>query len=393
MYIVFYFKKLYIYAIMAIIMKRINKFLFSIIILFSLSLTSGCGDLITDTGDYISANFGTPEKIESVSTEKYFYSKLDDTEKAVYDEMLKAFMNHDEKATIENISDDDLENVFYAVLADYGGIFWVNGYSYRRYEKENSNIILFPTYVYSKSEEDVYQKQIDDVVNAFLATVPADASDFVKSKMVYEYLITNVSYDLNSTDNQNIISVFLNGASVCQGIADAANYLFTEMNIPSAIIRGTANGQSHAWNIVMLDGQWYFFDATWGNSEYLDPELGNGVRYINYAYLNTTSEEMASTHVVDMMVDIPECTATADNYYVAEGLYFTSFDKNAMGNVFKNAKDQGMNSASVKCATADIYNYTKQYFLTDFGIANYIPGIKKIKYNERPDILVITIYF
>ena len=374
-------------------MKKIIKFLFSILLLFSLSFTSGCGNLVTDTEDYISATIGTPNKTTSVSTEKYIYSQLNDTEKAVYDEMLTAFMNHDEKTTIENLSDDDLEDVFYAVLADYGGIFWVNGYSYRRYEKEDANIILFPTYVYSKSEEDDYQQKIDDVVNAFLSTIPADASDFEKSKAVYEYLINNVSYDLNSADNQNIISVFLNGASVCQGIADAANYLFTKMNIPSAIIRGTANGQSHAWNIVMLDNAWYFFDATWGNSEYLDPELGNGVRYINYAYLNTTSAEMASTHTVDMMVDIPECTATADNYFVAEGLYFTSFDQDAMGKVFSDAKAAGMNSASIKCATPDIYNYTKKYFLTDFGIGNYISGIKKIKYNERPDILVITIYF
>lgn len=374
-------------------MKKIFNLLFSILILFSISITSGCGNLIEDTGDYISATIGTPDKTESVSTEKYIYSMLPEEERTVYDEVLNAFLNHDEKVTIDNISDDDLEDVFYAVLADYGGIFWVNGYSYRRYEKEDANIILFPTYVYSKSEADDFQKKIDAVVNEFLAGIPADATDFEKSKLVYEYLINNVSYDLNAADNQNIISVFLNGASVCQGIANAANYLFTEMNIPSAVIRGTAGGQSHAWNIVMLDNAWYFFDATWGNSEYLDPEFGDGVRYINYSYLNTTTKEMSSTHVVDMMVEMPECTATADNYFVAEGLYFTAFDADSMGKVFSDAASFGMNSASVKCATPDIYNYTKNYFLTDFGIADYIPGLKKIKYNERPDILVITIYF
>lgn len=374
-------------------MKKIFNLLFSILILFSISITSGCGNLIEDTGDYISATIGTPDKTESVSTEKYIYSMLPEEERTVYDEVLNAFLNHDEKVTIDNISDDDLEDVFYAVLADYGGIFWVNGYSYRRYEKEDANIILFPTYVYSKSEADDFQKKIDAVVNEFLAGIPADATDFEKSKLVYEYLINNVSYDLNSADNQNIISVFLNGASVCQGIANAANYLFTKLNIPSVIIRGTANAQSHAWNMIMLDGEWYFFDATWGNSEYLDPELGNGVRYINYAYLNTTSEEMASTHVIDMSVEIPECTATKDNYYMAEGFYFSGFDASLMGGVFKKAFDSGQSSASIKCANVQVYNQAKQYFLTDFHIADFVTGLSKIKYNERGDILVLTIYF
>lgn len=374
-------------------MKNIKKIFFSILILFSISLTSGCGDLVTDTKDYISATVGQPDKAEAVSTEKYVYSRLSDSEKSVYDEMYAAFMEHDEKATVDNISDEALEKVFYAVLADYGGIFWVNGYSYRRYEKSNSNIILLPTYTYTKEERDRLQKEIDLEVDTFIANIPSDSSDFQKSKYVYEYLINNVSYDRAAPDNQNIVSVFINRASVCQGIADAANYLFTKLNIPSVIIRGTANGQSHAWNMIMLDSEWYFFDATWGNSEYLDPELGNGVRYINYAYLNTTSEEMASTHVIDMSVEIPECSAIQDNYYIAEGLYFSGFDASQMGGAFKKAYDSGQSSASIKCANVQVYNQAKQYFLTDFHIADYITGLSKIKYNERGDILVLTIYF
>lgn len=374
-------------------MTKVRKILLCLILFFSVSVLSGCGNLITDTGDYISATVGKPDKVDSISTEKYAYSCLTDAEKKVYDVMLSAFLNHDEKATVSAIPDDDLEKVFYAILSDYGGIFWVNGYEFRKYEATDSNIILFPTYTKTKEEEDMYQSQIDSVVEPLVNEIPSTASDFDKSKFVYDYLINNVSYDASSSENQNIISVFLNGASVCQGIADAANYLFTQLSIPSVIIRGTANGQSHAWNMVMLDGSWYFFDATWGNSEYLDPELTGGIRYVNYAYLNTTSEEMATTHTINMQIDIPECSATMDNYYVASGLYFTAFEPSAMGNVFKNAYESGAKSASIKCSSPEIYNQMKKYFLDDFHISEYISGISEIKYNERTDIFVLTMYF
>ena len=55
------------------------------------------------------------------------------------------------------------------------------------------------------------------------------SSDYEKSKWVYETLINRVDYVADAPDNQNIISVFLNGQTVCQGYSNAANYLFSKI--------------------------------------------------------------------------------------------------------------------------------------------------------------------
>ena len=71
-----------------------------------------------------------------------------------------------------------------------------------------------------------------------------------------------VNYDLNAENNQNIISVFLEGRTVCQGYACATKYLMDLLDIPCTIVTGTANGEPHAWNLIELDGAYYYMDRS-----------------------------------------------------------------------------------------------------------------------------------
>ena len=335
---------------------------------------------------------GQQEAAPAASAGRYAYGTLSAEEKALYDIIYDAFVNWKEDVVLEKTAPDTLEKVFYAVLSDHGGLFWVSGYSYRGTESPLAkNIIFSPAFTMTKEERDEKQAAVDAAVSDWLTALPEGADDYAKSRFIYESLVQRVDYVAGAPENQNILSVFLYGQSVCQGYADAASYLFDQVGIPSVVIRGQANGQAHAWNLVSLDGDWYYFDATWGNSRFLDE--ADSVKSVNYAYLNATSEEMATTHTVENDFPVPECTAVADNYYHREGLYFALYDRQGIGNAFANAFYSGLGQCSIKFSNAENYASACDYFVHQGNIGLFCQGLKTIYYNERKDMLVLTVYF
>ena len=347
-------------------------------------------DTVKDTVS--SVIVGDAEDVESISTEKYAYSVLDDETKAVYDQVLDAILSYETEVTVSTEDSDVLQNAYDAVMADYGGLFWVYGYQANTYHTGNTvlGLTFSPTYTMTQSEQETMQAQIDQVVEQWLADLPADASDYDKAKYVYELLIQNCDYDVNSENNQNIISVFINGSTVCQGYADATQYLLNVLGIQSCVIVGTANNESHAWNLVRLDGEYYFIDTTWGNSTYSD---ATDDKFINYAYLNITSEEISQNHTAEMNITIPECSATADNYYVVEGLLFGEGELSGAGTVIGNAYQNGESTVSLKFRSSTAYQAAFQYFITQSHIADYCPGMQTIRYIELQSSNVLTIIF
>ena len=150
---------------------------------------------------------------------------------------------------------------------------------------------------------------------------------------MFDYLASNVAYSTGAPDNQNIISVFVNGETVCQGYAAATQYLLEKLDIPCAVVAGTADGQSHAWNLVKLDGEYYYIDTTWGNATYSGDGMGLD-SFINYNYFAVTTGELQKTHQPNDDIIVPVCQAVKDNYYVHENLYFDTWDADSIGNVY-----------------------------------------------------------
>ncbi|MER1987589.1 MAG: hypothetical protein ABS948_17065 [Solibacillus sp.] len=55
-------------------------------------------------------------------------------------------------------------------------------------------------------------------------------------------------------------------------------------------MKGTAGNDTHAWNLVNVDGEWFHVDATWN-----DP-VGNEDGQVNHKYFRLTDSQMAKTH-------------------------------------------------------------------------------------------------
>ena len=219
-----------------------------------------------------------------------------------------------------------------------------------------------------------------------------DLKNYTKAKYVFEILVQNVDYDASAENNQNIISAFLNRATVCQGYACATQYLLRLLGIQSAIVTGNANGESHAWNLVRLDGEYYYMDTTWGNSRYLDSS-SQMEKYVNYNYLAITSEEISRTHILDNSFQLPECTHMEDNYFIKEKRYFEEWNPEGIGALLTESWNAGGGDVAVKFASHDLYEQALKYFITDQHIADYCENISSVFYLEDKELYVLTFHF
>lgn len=308
----------------------------------------------------------------------YAYSMLSEEEQTLYLEIRDALVNYEEDARLSSYDKDEISHAFQCVLNDHPEIFYVDGYTYTEHTLGDilKKITFTGTYRYSPEEKQEKQEQIDSYVNHCLADMPADADDYEKVKYIYEYLIYHTEYDVSAKDRQNICSVFIEGRSVCQGYAKAAQYLMDKAGIFSTYVLGRViGGEGHAWNLVQIDGKYYYVDTTWGDASYRTighSYPGEQIPTINYDYLCVSTEQMNLTHEIDNVVELPECSSMEDNYYVREGLYFTEWDKEQIERVFQEEYEKGSAYVTLKCRSYDVYRQMYEALITNQEIFKYL---------------------
>lgn len=330
--------------------------------------------------------------VESVSGDLYVYNTLNDEEKLLYDEMLTCIDHYIEKCTVSTLDTDLLREVYYKMLADHGELFWTDGYQYieHRLGEELVQLEFAPNYTMTEMEKDNIQTQIDKKCDEWLEGISMSASDYDKTKYVFDLLITNVDYDLNAPNNQNMMSVFLGDATVCKGYSCAAQYMLNKLGIKTTMIQGIANDQVHSWNLVELGGAYYYMDVTWGNSKYSEDE--DTKQFINYTYLNATTADIEKTHSFDVNFELPVCDSMNDNYFYREGLYYTYLQPDVMGGWIKRAYE-AQEIITLKLDNDALYRETITYFVDDNHILDYCKDLKGIKYLIDEDERTVTFRF
>ncbi len=125
-----------------------------------------------------------------------------------------------------------------------------------------------------------------------------EASDYAKTKGVYDWICQNVSYDYDNLEDDSYklkhaaYAALVDRTAVCQGYAVLFYRLMLELGVDNRVITGIGNGGPHAWNIVELNGLYYNLDSTWdaekyGYSYFLTSDANFGDHQRDYEY--TTS--------------------------------------------------------------------------------------------------------
>lgn len=340
-------------------------------------------------------------KEESVE-QKYYYDQLEKKEKTVYKEILQGIQELSAEIYIHSSNARRTNEIFERVLMDNPDVFWCDGTAKTsHYEGREEYTVLEPVYTCTIEEKEERQAEIEQEAAKCLAGVADDAPDYDKILYVFEYIVNTVEYDAAAEDNQNIYSVFAHKRSVCAGYSKATQYLLERLGVFCTYVTGVVrSGESHAWNLVICEGDYYYVDTTWGDPVFLSSAEAIANGYISYDYLCCNDRELLYTHKPDADIKLPECTKMDFNYYVVNGLYYDKYDsKRALGEMNNTISQKG-NPSVFKFADSESYDEAHNDIfgnLIDRAAQNLARkyNLKQVKYTymDDPELNKIVIYW
>ncbi len=288
----------------------------------------------------------------------------------------------------KKITISELKEVFNIFMNDYPEYFWLTG-GYKYSYDEHTSVVsaVEPVYKFTKNQIIAMEQALNAKVNT-LSSGLSHLSQYEKSLILHDRLAAAVEY-VSTPNDQHAYGALVEGKAVCAGYARAYQLLLHKVGIPAWYVRGSSKNVStgelvnHGWNLVSIDGKWYYTDVTWddqGDTLY-------------HAYFNLPFNVMEEDHTaVDFREYLPTQSYTDANYFYKNGLVMNSFDVNALANLLKknNLKTSVFVTGDVKTFINSINNTYMPQILASAGIS-YSSYRYNYKYIGREVILSITV--
>lgn len=318
---------------------------------------------------------------------KYYYEQLSGKKKSVYEQIYGGVVNQEKKIKVEEMSEDDIYEIAELVSYDHPELYYYAANCFYN-GKEKSQLVV------AYLEVDMSKKEINNALEQTLKDVytrmPDGASDYDKTRIVYEYMIERCNYDETAKNNQNILSSLVGNQTVCAGYAKGIQFILNEMGIPCSYIVGKEVGSeseedtSHAWNMVELDNDYYYLDATWG-------DVIENIPHTCYGYYMMSQAEMLQLYVPDKDT---KATLNNNNYFIQKGIYLDEYNESIISNNILQSYHEGQNVVEIKCAP-EVYE-TLEYQLVQNGRIYEIMNANglyfdQLHYVASPEIHLIEI--
>ena len=281
----------------------------------------GDGDVYNDPGD-----MAPPDNIikakdfpinYKVMGRQFYREKLSKKQQLAYDVLATCIQRGEFTIRCElGTTVDESKAVLDAVLNDHPEFFFVRGYSYGATGRESGfnytieSKITVGWVVITLDDEimkigiDKALKDITSKTKPVIAKARTIDSEIDKIKYIVDDLCDKNVYSKDGYDckyGQNIYSAIVTNETVCAGFSKAFHYYMASLGVDATVL----NSKNHMWNLLELDGEYYYMDVTWVNDDrneiYTDyngvqtETLLNGRNYeyfnFNDAYLAKALEE------------------------------------------------------------------------------------------------------
>lgn len=200
---------------------------------------------------------------------------------------------------LESLTPQQMQNVMEAVYNDHPELFWMETAYACTYGANGGCTALSLQFNQTAGRLSESGRDFTAAANEIIAGAINYTTDFEKERYVHDALLGRVEYQTGAKMSQSAYSALVNRRTVCAGYARAFQYIMQQLNIPCYYCTGYS-GENHAWNIVLLDGDYYNVDLTWD-----DTQPGT------YDYFNRSDAEFAGDHVrKSLSVYLPACGGT-----------------------------------------------------------------------------------
>ena len=321
----------------------------------------------TDSADAVSDTAADTETYHYYDNDdnknsRYIYYSLSEKERKFYDELKEAAENFLPSVTYsEEIDLQTARKIFIAVYNQEPELFWLDSIFFAPSES-----VQPLAYRFAPDEAERMSEELETVTDGIMAGL-ADASDYEKIVAFHDYLVLNCTFSETDRYSGTAYGCICGGYAQCEGYAFAFKYLCSRAGINCITVTGSdTEGNSHAWNIAMLDGIWYNVDCTW-DDPILDPPDTGFIR--RYYLLVSNSEIIGKSHIINSeYFDYPVCYDSSRNYYSREGFMASDVSDGiamlersayeALSAGLFNAEVRFDNSSAYYSASSQLFNFS-----------------------------------
>lgn len=263
----------------------------------------------------------------------FYYNNLSDEEKGVYNQIYNIFINRLDYTEVNSSDYDEVSNITHKVMFDHPELFYISKNLYRI--PENGNIQVTGKIELTEDEIEDYIEKLKEYTSEAMNGLDSISMEnqYETALHFYDYIIENAEYSKESIYNQSIASV-LDGKTVCLGYSKMYKYLCDRVGIKNIIVVGYAEGESHAWNLVELDGSWCYIDLTYGYSHRYNLED-------MHSSFGMTKQQLDRIYIIDdkeiNISSLPVADSLENNYMNKNGLYFEEYDEDRLKEILREA--------------------------------------------------------
>ena len=347
---------------------------------------------------------------EELSVEKLtnargiFYGELNVSEQEIYEDIITQIINRKEEYVLSDCTQEEAQNAYDAIEREHPEFFWLaNGNQITvTTSGETSEVTIRPHYYDTDFQE--YMDMFDETVSKVISIaeqVSEDDLEIEKVLYVHDYLVENTEYDSASAyaigSGESFLpattayGALINKSAVCSGYSAAFHMIMNMLGTECGRTTGEKiDGESHEWNYIAIDGEYYFVDVTWDDPVSDDLDEDN----LSYEFFAITTDELLLTHIIDDNQLVPDCDGTEYDYYKMNNLYFDYYDFDSVALVIEEKASEG--KVSIKFSTQEEADKAYKDLFDNkriFSISNndgFFGG--SVQYSKGSSGLVINVY-
>lgn len=175
----------------------------------------------------------------------------------------------------------------------------------------------------SENEYEEMYEACTEVIDRLVAQTRG-MTDWEKERFVFDYITSNCRYDMHVTNAGNAYGTLIQKIAKCDGISFATKWILEEMGITCIVVSGdpTEGDVGHAWNYVLLDGEYYGLDVT------ADVRKSGDECPVLYCAFNVSTEVVEQSYILRPyyvnFVRSPEVTTMEKSFHAQNGGYFAA---------------------------------------------------------------------